>query len=557
MTRTMTAWATVAILLSGPNLVAPVPAAAQQSPVTPVVRLAFPQDDGSLTPYTFELGYPLMTLVYDTLLWRDVDGVPKPWLATSADVSASGLEVTLRLADGVRWHDGTPVTAADVAFTFGFVADHPHPRFSAEVEAVARVDTPDPATVVLTLTHPSPGFADQPLADLPILPAHLWRNLRRGQAAPEGLPVGSGPYKLVEYLPGQSYRFEANPDYFKGPPQVRSIEVPVIREAEANLRALEQRQVDMVPLSLSRDLNARVDTLGTTAKKGTSYLGTVLMFNLRRPPFDQVEIRRAVSRTLDLRLLSRVVGEAEPANHGYLHPQSPWAPPESLHVVDEAGGRRVLSGLSVPPFDILTPANDPVRLEAARQVALALSRAGVRATPKPVQPDELSRAVGEDGSTPDFAAAIWGAPPLASYDPDFLRRVFGSGPTGAFNYSGYRNPVFDELASRIASTAEPGARKSEVAKALKLLADDAPVVPLLFPLGVFSYRPGIYDGWLFVKGTGILDKQSFLAHPEAPAPPSEGQDRQPVDDDGAPLGLVAAGLVALAVALAAFAVLRR
>ncbi|MFP5375738.1 MAG: ABC transporter substrate-binding protein, partial [Acidimicrobiia bacterium] len=190
--------------------------AQERPPAAQVVRIPFPRDDGTLTPYTFEVGYPLVTLVYDTLLWRDHDGVPRPWLARSVETGDEGRRITLRLAEGAEWHDGRPVTSADVAFTFDFVAARRHPRFTPALEAVERVDAPDPATAVISLRRPAAGFLDQPLADLPILPAHLWRDLSADRLAPEGLPVGSGPFRLAEHRPGQGYRFEANRSYFRG-----------------------------------------------------------------------------------------------------------------------------------------------------------------------------------------------------------------------------------------------------------------------------------------------------------------------------------------------------
>ncbi len=184
------------------------------------MRIPFPGDDGSLTPYTFELGYPLVTLIYDTLMWRKPDGAPAPWLARSMERSHAGKRLTIRLHEGVRWHDGRPLTAADVAFTFAYFAERFHPRFTPQLEAVRGVEALDPQTVEITLSHSSPGFSDQPLSDVPILPRHLWERLPQGTAAPEGLPVGSGPYRLVEHERGTRYRFVANRGYFLGRPTV-------------------------------------------------------------------------------------------------------------------------------------------------------------------------------------------------------------------------------------------------------------------------------------------------------------------------------------------------
>lgn len=513
----------------------------------PLVRLPFPQEDGSLTPYTFELGYQLLTLVYDTLLWRDIDGVAQPWLASAVEPSGDGRRITVHLREGARWHDGAAVTSADVAFTFGYVALHRHPRFTAEVSSVERVDTPDPRTAVILLSEPDAGFFDQPLADLPILPMHLWQNLPKGQLAPDGLAVGSGPYRLVEHVPGQRYRFEANPQYFRGRPSVGAIEVPIITSAEETVKALQRRNVDMIPVSLPSDMAARVDDAGVKVDEGPSYLGITLLFNLRSPPFDRLEVRQAVAAALDLGRISRTIGQAVPAERGYLHPASPYASPVDLHRLDVPAARSVLAGLA-GTITILVPVNDPVKAEAAHQVVQALRGAGAQADVAELPGNELSRAVGEDGAAPSFQAAIRVSPALASYDPSFLSRLFGPDqPTGSFNYAGYRSPAFDQAAKRAAAAPDPATRRMATGDVLRILASDAPGVPLFFARGAFAYRTSIYDGWTFVKGSGILDKQSFLAPKSASAlPPVPDRAAIPAARP-APEGLSIAGVMAIAV----------
>jgi len=543
-------------------VLAPLPTGEPSRTPVPVVRLPFPAEDGSLSPYSFKLGYPLMTLVYDTLLWRDRDGVPQPWLARAVDVSPDGRVVTIRLADNAHWQDGPPVTSRDVVFTFGFVATHPHPRFTAELSAVQSVEAPDPATVEITLRHPSPGFIDQPLADLPILPRHLWQSLPRGNTAPDGLPVGSGPYRLVEHIPGERYRFEANSGYFQGRPTVDALEVPVIGDADAQLRALHGGGVDMVPLSLSADAAAGVEVIGTRLAKGRSYLGTVLMFNLRRPPFDRAEVRQAVAEALDLEQMARVVGGAVPADHGYLHPASAWGSGRILHTSDEATARRALAGLGAGTIKVLVADNDPLRLKAARQVALDLDRVGLQTVVSAIPAQDLSQAVGEDGSAASFQAAIWSSSPLGSYDPDFLGRVFGADPTTAtFNYSGYASREFDSLSAQVETAQDVAARRSAVERELQLLATDLPVVPLFFADGIYAYRPGAYDGWVFVKGAGILDKASFVGPASIPTSPTSPSTnlRPPPEGVSHKAGwpLAGAGLVAVAISAAVIVGRRR
>lgn len=521
------------------------------------VRFSFPHDDGTLTPYTFEIGYPLVTLVYDTLLWRDEDGVPQPWLAREVETSADGLQVTVRLADSARWHDDVALTAADIAFTFRFVSERFHPRFTPQLAAMERVTATDADTVVFTLRHAAPGFAELALADVPILPAHLWSRLPKSKLAPDGLPVGSGPYRLVEHRPGEAYRFEANIGYFRSPPAVSTIEVAIIGSPEETLRALEQARVDLIALSVPEDAVDRLRRGGIRIIEGPSYLGTVLMFNVRRPPFDRVEVRKAVAQALDLARVTRFVGKAVPAHRGYLHPASRWKSDERLHIFDPAPAG-LLEGL--PPITVAAFDNDPVKLEAARQVVVMLRSAGLTAEVVATPPDELSRAVGADGSEPTFQAAIWASPALASFDPDFLYPLFGSDPGRArLNYSGYRSPAFEDAAARASSTLNPAARQAAVDAMLRVLRDDAPAVPLFFSVGAFAYRPLAFDGWRFVKGTGIIDKRSFVEpRPPAPPPPPEAAPDQPGDQARwSPIGMAAAAALAMAVALAVLAVVRR
>lgn len=520
----------------------------------PALRIPFPRADGSLTPYTFELGYPLVTLVYDTLLWRDAEGEPRPWLASSVEASPDGRTRTIELAEGARWHDGAPVRAADVVFTFELLRSRPHPRFTPQLRAVERVEALDASTVRIRLRHPAPGFEDQPLSDLPILPEHLWEGLPEGRPAPEGLPVGSGPYRLVAHRPGEGYRFQADADHFRGRPAVEAIDVPVIRGAEETFRALERREVDMVPVSLPPDAAERLEGLGVRVARGASYLGTVLALNLRRPPFDAPEVRRAVARALDLRGIARAVDGAVPAGRGFLHPASEWAPDETLHRFDPEAASRVLRGLE-EPIEVLAPEGDPVKLEAGRRVVLGLRRAGGRARLTPLAPDGLEGALGRDGSAPTFEAAISVAPPLASYDPDFLAPVFGSG--GPLNAAGYRSAAFDALAEGIAATQDPDERRAAVGEALRLVAEDAPVVPLLFAEGAYAYRPAVHDGWVFVKGRGILDKRSFLSPGAVPAAPPAGADPGAGGSGRSPFGLLSLGLFGLAIVLIAVGLVRQ
>ncbi|MGI8631453.1 MAG: ABC transporter substrate-binding protein [Solirubrobacterales bacterium] len=520
------------LAVAGVAAVLGAPLAQAAKPEAEIVRLPLPQYDGTLTPYTFEFAYPLVTLVYDTLLWRDAEGIPQPWLARSVKRSNGGRRLTISLQEGVRWHDGQSLTADDVAFTLQFFAARFHPTFTPQLADVRRVQALDRLTVRIDLRRPSLGFDDQPLSDLPILPQHLWQGLEDSEATPSGLAVGSGPYRLVRAARDGGYDFRANSEYFWGEPRVGRIRVPIIRDEERTYDALRRRKVDMLPVPLPRDIARELRTSSSiTVKRGLSYTGTALVLNLRRPPFDRAAARRAVARALNLSRILRNTGPGVPAVRGHIHPASPWASPEVLLRDDVSAARRALARLELEPIRVVAPENDGVRLEAGRQVVLALRRAGATASLIELSRDELGEAIGEDGATPDFDAAIISTPALSSFDPNFLARQFGSDEaTAPLNYSGYESAAFEALADRVVVAPDREARRRAVAEELSLLATDLPSIPLFFSDAAFAYRPAAYDGWIFIKGSGILDKRSFLprqARPQSavsPSPAPQGGD---------------------------------
>ncbi|HEY0344825.1 MAG TPA: ABC transporter substrate-binding protein, partial [Solirubrobacteraceae bacterium] len=464
----------LALALAAPAVVS-VPAYGQDRAV---LRVAFPSEDGSLTPYTFTNGYALMTLVYDTLSWRDAAGVARPWLARSIRRRAGGRQIEVTLRRGARWHDGRPLTADDVVFTFRYMKTHVHPRFTPQLRELAGVTASGPLTVVFTLRDAALGFEDQPLADVPILPRHLWERLAPGRLAPAGVPVGSGPYRLVRHVAGRSYRFEANRGYVRGRPAVNRIDVPIIGDQQQIAAGLRGGSLDAAPVvapagtRLEQPPSARLG-------RADSYTGTVLELNLTRPPFDRLQARRAVARALDLGQIAasgRGAGRQLRASRGVLHPRSPWAGTTVLGRFDAAAARVAFSEQGVGTFAVAASRSDPVRLEAAARVVRALRAAGAPARLAALSPAALNRAL----ATATFDAAVVGSPALASYDPAFLRAVFGNPADAPLNDGGYRSARFEQLADGVERASTVAARRRAVQAELRLLADDLPVIPLFF-----------------------------------------------------------------------------
>ena len=194
----------------------------------------------------------MWALTYDYLVGYSMkDMSPQPELATKWTTSDDGLTWTFDIREGVKWSDGEPLTAKDVAYTYNRVLDGgPEAvNWGSYLKGVTSATAPDDTHVVLKLSKP---IASLPLLPIPIVPEHIWKNVSEDDvksyaAEPEdGKPVvGSGPFRLVEGTAGGStYRFEANPDYWGGAPHIDEVVFRVYKSEDPMVQALIKGEVD-------------------------------------------------------------------------------------------------------------------------------------------------------------------------------------------------------------------------------------------------------------------------------------------------------------------------
>ncbi|MDQ3722572.1 MAG: hypothetical protein M3376_05780, partial [Actinomycetota bacterium] len=230
-----------------------------------------------------------------------------------------------------------------------------------------------------------------------------------------------------------------------------------------------------------------------------------------------------------------------------------WARAGMLHRFDRAAARLAFAEQGIGGFRVAAPRNDPVRLDTAKRVVRALRAAGASARLAELSPNALDRVLGRDRAAATFDVAVVGIPALTSYDPSFLRAIFGDPREAPLNDGSYRSSAFDALADRSASARTVQERRDIVKQQLQLLARELPAVPVHFGGGTIVYRPSAYDRWVGVRGTGVLDKRSFLrgqiAQPGEPARsvgPADLTDSS--DDQGFSLVPVIIGFAVLVLA---------
>ncbi len=358
--------------------------------------------------------YVLLT----TLVRYDEALEPAPYLARRWHWSPDRRELVFELEPSLRWHDGRPTTAHDVAWTLAAARDPGvgYPRLSDLVE-LSEVRALNDTTLRLRFATPQAGMPDV-LTDLAILPEHLLRNAprhRMREAAWNRAPVGNGPFRFVRHEPNRRWVFDAVPGFpaaLGGPPEIDRLVLAVVDEPTTKLAALVSGELDFAGIQPAHAEFVRRDP--ALAVLDYPLLFTYgLVLNTRRPPFDRLDVRKAVSAAIDREeiVAAHVYGFGTPAygplveggggGRGREGEGSATSPPVS------SSSLALSRPLPPPsPFTILTAGSGEGTLEQLVQAQLARAGFEVR-----IRQLELSTFLARlYGPGRDFDAAILGIP---------------------------------------------------------------------------------------------------------------------------------------------------
>ncbi len=539
------------------------------------LTIAIKASENNLTPFTLTLlGLPvshdLTNLVYDTLFWSQVKDDPEPWLAERADPSPDRKQWTVKLRAGVTWHDGQPLTAEDVAFTFEKMKSTTGGRYSHHVweyPVFESAEVLDTLTVRVNFKDAAPTFKILPGADMPIVPKHIWEKIDEANKATDILPIGTGPYKMTSFVPDQIYRLEANASYFKGKPKVDAIDLPIVRDQSAAFAALQTGQIDSVDRAVPPELFDQMSAMpGIKVVQSTRMESVHLHFNNRKGSLADARVRKAIAEAIDNNAIVQTVllGHGQPGRDGWVHPDSAWTDPQGGHefdvakankALDDAGYRRGDDGIRRAPdgakleFALAVAANEPQHTRAAQVVSQQVEAIGVKMNVESIDAATL-RARRASGNVDSF---ITNLESHAHADPDALYFFFHSPAQGSPGtiFGSYSNPQFDRLVEQARSSIDNVERKRLLVEAQRIYAADAPALVLYYPNGDYAYRTTAYNGWIADTGHGILTKRSFIPGYE-PAPGSAAlsgggaASGPPWAAIGVVLGLGAVGAGALA-----------
>jgi peptide/nickel transport system substrate-binding protein len=435
----------------------------------------------------------LVTLArYDSAL------APQPYAARRWEFSPDHRRLTFHLVQSLKWHDGTPTTAADVAFTL-LAAKDPATGYmrAADLAAVDTVVAVDDSTAVVRFSRPPASFP-LVLCELPIVPRHKLQSVKRGdmkRAAYNSDPVGNGPFRFVERRAGQLWRYARNPDFpaeLGGPPKFDGLVVAVVDEATTKFAGLSSGDLDVAGISPTMASLARRDPSLRVVEYPILF-STGIVFNVHRPPFDDVRVRRAIDLSIDRERIVSVAlaGFGRPA-FGPVPPESPLSasveakpsPAAADSILDGAGWRRGGDGMRARAgkplsFELLTVGSADNAIE--QLIQSDLQARGIRMNIRQMEGGAFLTTMRASPKT--FDAAITGIPGDVSLA--YLAAMYeGSQRGGSLDYSAFHDAALDAgfAATRAATT--DAARRDAWRAVQKQLADSLPMVWVYHSRGV-------------------------------------------------------------------------
>ncbi|HXV76362.1 MAG TPA: ABC transporter substrate-binding protein [Candidatus Polarisedimenticolaceae bacterium] len=467
----------------------------------------------------------LAAQITDSLVQYDAHLELVPRVAESWELSDDRRTLTFRLREGVRWHDGRPVTADDVVFTVEKVRQPAteNRTYAPGFDQLRSIEAPDARTVVARYVEIHPDYLDG--WRVPLIPRHLAGrdvDLLAGEFAAR--PVGCGPFRFVSYRVGQEIVLEANDDYWDGAPRIAGLVFKIYPEQATAFQALLLGEIDVLRASPDQWQSARELRAGRPLDHLVySKIGVwpvVWNQNGSNPFFTDRRVRQAMMHALDRdAFIDKVVHGLARSGVTTFHPDTVWANPELAprpydpalagRLLDEAGWRdadgdgvREKDGRPFR-FTLLVPKSP---MELTRQIVVwqqdAWSRIGVIA-----EIEELEfQAFRERRNAGRFEAASFNL--AFTPGPDQFFDLFHSSAVDqGWNFFGLADPEIDALLERGRATFDPAERQRLYSALQRLLYEQEPIgctlmfsTPVLFDRHLRGIEPTPLGIWLTTSG---------------------------------------------------------
>lgn len=497
-----------------------------------VLRVALVQEIDHLNPFLASFASSVMV---GRMTWEYLtppsaeDNTPSPALATSWRTSDDKLTWTFGIRQGIKWSDGAPMTAKDIAYTYNRIMTDKAAQEAngTYVENFDTVTAPDDGTLVIKTRKPQ---ASMTAIDIPVVPEHVWSKIAKiDDPATDSLAVagvGDGPFLISEYRPNQLIRLKANPDYWRGRPKIDELQFVSYTNADAAVNALRNGEVDIVNRLTPTQFDSLRNSAGITTNRAIGRRNRELLINPGarnleaqpigngNPALTDVEVRRAIARAVDPQtLIDRVLGGYGQLGGGIVpaaFPRYHWDPgPGRRYAFDPAAAGAELDRAGYPrgadgtrtgkdgkPLNLrlVARSSEDFSQRASDYIVSWLGAIGIGVTKQLVSDNEVDERT-SDGDY-DLALSGWGTSP----DPDYvlakqtcaaLPAVGGSNSSTAF----FCDPEFDSLYDKESTDLDPAKRADEVKQAQTRYYDQVPSFVLDYDNSLEAYRSDRFTGF--------------------------------------------------------------
>lgn len=466
----------------------------------------------NFNPFSGDFRFPTINGMYEPLMiYNTVKGELVPWLATKYEWSADNKKLTITLRDDVKWSDGKPFTATDVAFTFNMfknTAGLQGPGGNAMFGETAYVDTvtaANPTAVEFNFKQVfTPGLYD--IVNQMIVPEHIWKDVTDPVKFTNENPVATGPFTEITVFQNQVYQVEKNPNYWQpGKPYIQGFRSPAYPGNE---------QANLATINGENDIAANFipdieKTFVAKDSKNFGYWfpplgGTIMLYlNTTRKPFDDVNVRKGISMGIDRKQIVQVAmyDYTKPADVTGLsdaYPNYKVADPSKLGNwttmnVDEANKMLDAAGLTKGANGIRMADGKPMKYEinvvtgwtdwvsACQIMAQNLKALGIEASVKPYDFSAWLDRVQKGDFDMSIGWSSGGATPYQFYRDQMAKLSLREpGVAAGANWHRYASPKADDLLNQFAATSDAATQKQVAEKLQQTFAEEAPAVPL-FP----------------------------------------------------------------------------
>lgn len=484
-------------------------------------------DKGIGNPILDQSEYWTEWLVFNKLVKYDDKGNQIPDLAKEWSYSDDSLTLTLTLNEA-KWHDGEAFSSADVLFTFDMIKDeNTKTNYASRLQVgdeFVNWEAPDDRTVVITMTQPYAPFL-YGLSQIGIIPKHLLENSADINTDPFNMkPIGTGPFKLVEWQSDQYIKYERFDDYFMGPAAADGWTNFFMANTDAGAAALDKGEIDMMftPPEMQPRYESNADFV---LHNYVYYTPITLAFNHKHPILQDITVRKAISQAIDKKTLTDTVtkGRGIVANNQYAttgpldkynnydevnyETEYPYDVDAANKLLDDAGwapggdGIREKGGQRLS-FTLLTYSGFTEYLNDQVIIQDALKQVGVEITPNVVEYTTLEGMWHDPNANPeDRAMEVQEWPHPFEQDPDLFNELDSKNFPPGDNYMWFKDDEVDQLIEKGRTTVDPDARVDVYHQLDVRRLATLPALPLYCAV----------DGWVVSKRLGGIpdDTPSF------------------------------------------------